>query len=70
MKAVLNPEAAIIGGGIAQTELLLDMIRERLDRKEILFPDSLGGIQVVRARFHHLAGAVGAAAWAMREKTE
>ncbi|NGQ95766.1 ROK family protein [Brevibacillus sp. SYP-B805] len=70
MKAVLNPEAVILGGGIANNDLLLRMIEERLEEKEILFPHYLGSMQVKRAELTHMAGAYGAAAWVMHTSRE
>ncbi|WP_051251104.1 ROK family protein [Paenibacillus harenae] len=63
--ALLNPEAVIIGGGVARSKMLLELVRNGLEREVILFPPSLGGIAVKEAEFGTYAGAVGAAAWAM-----
>ncbi|MFC4776281.1 ROK family protein [Paenibacillus sp. GCM10023252] len=68
--AMLNPEAVILGGGVSASERLLEMVRSRLTRETILFPAELGGVHVVRAKFEHYAGAVGAAAWALTRMEE
>ncbi|MGP4081605.1 ROK family protein [Pseudalkalibacillus sp. R45] len=64
MIASMNPEAVVIGGGVSNSSLLLDMIREKIDEKEILFPDSIGRIEIRKADFNDYGGAIGVAAWA------
>jgi glucokinase len=66
--AVLNPEAVIVGGGVARSKLLLDLVRSGLEREAILFPPALGSLEVVAAEFGEYAGAAGAAAWAMSRR--
>ncbi|WP_127490729.1 ROK family protein [Paenibacillus glycanilyticus] len=67
--AILNPGAVIIGGGVARSGFLLDLVRRGLESRVILFPSTLGGVDVVEAVFGTYAGAVGAAAWAMSRRT-
>jgi glucokinase len=70
LKAMLNPQAIIFGGGIAQSEFLLDEIEAQLRDKINLDTDSTGNIAIKKAKFNHLAGAIGAAAWAMKKSNE
>ncbi|OPA75116.1 hypothetical protein BVG16_21125 [Paenibacillus selenitireducens] len=65
LKAILNPEAVILGGGVAQSEILVQMIQEGLDQNKVLFPDSVGEIHILQSKFHDLSGAIGAGAWAI-----
>ncbi len=66
VKAILNPEAIVFGGGVAQSELLLKMIKEEVKKNnDVLFPHALGEMQIERSTFSDLSGAIGAAAWAI-----
>ncbi|KGE18732.1 ROK family protein [Paenibacillus wynnii] len=65
--AALNPEAVVIGGGVAASELLIRYIRESVEERQTLFPSHLGDITIVRAQFEHMAGAAGAASWALNQ---
>ncbi|MDN4076019.1 ROK family protein [Fictibacillus terranigra] len=67
--AILNPEAIILGGGVGQSDFLINKITDQLHHKKILFPASLGSVQIVKAHFNHLAGSIGAAAWTMDNLT-
>lgn len=67
----LNPQAVIIGGGVASAgDLLLDPIRAEIRRRTIVFSPERGGVDVLPARLGSMAGAIGAAAWAMQHVAE
>ena len=62
---LLNPEAIVIGGGVANAgAVLFDPLRRRLD--EVLSPVLAKNIQLIPARFGSEAGIVGAAYQAIR----
>jgi glucokinase len=64
---VLDPQAVIVGGGVAQAgDLLLDPIRREISARTAVFLHSSGGVEVVLGALGSDAGAIGAAAWAMR----
>jgi glucokinase len=64
----LNPEAIMVGGGIALAgDLLLQPIREEIARRTTVFSPARGGVEVVASPLGDRAGALGAATWAMRE---
>ncbi|MEH6993184.1 ROK family protein [Neobacillus drentensis] len=65
LKAILNPEAVILGGGVAQSDLLVQLIKQELEQHKVLLPDSVGEIDIIQSKFHDLSGAIGAAAWAI-----
>lgn len=63
----LNPQAVVIGGGVAKAgELLLDPIRLEIARRTTVFSPSRGGVDVLQSPLGGDAGAIGAAAWAIR----
>jgi glucokinase len=65
---VLNPEAIVVGGGIALAgEVLLAPIREEIARRTSVFTPARGGVEVLASPLGDGAGALGAAIWAMRE---
>jgi glucokinase len=65
---VLNPEAIVVGGGIALAgEVLLAPIREEIARRTTVFTPARGGVEVLASPLGDRAGALGAALWAMRE---
>jgi glucokinase len=64
---VLNPEAIVVGGGVAKAgDLLLDPIRAEITRRTVVFTPARGGVDVLRSSLDGHAGAIGAAAWSMR----
>lgn len=64
----LNPEAIVIGGGVAEAgDMLLGPIRQEIARRTVVFSPERGGVVVLQAELGPLAGAIGAAAWAMRQ---
>jgi glucokinase len=63
----LNPEAVVVGGGIAMAgELLLRPIREEIERRTVVFTPRRGGVALHLSPLGGRAGALGAAAWAMK----
>jgi glucokinase len=64
---VLDPQAVIVGGGVARAgDLLLDPIRREIAARTAVFSRTRGGVHVVPGALGSDAGAIGAAAWAMR----
>jgi glucokinase len=64
---VLNPQAIVVGGGVAKAgDLLLDPIRAEIARRTVVFTPERGGVIVVRSSLDGRAGAIGAAVWSMR----
>ena len=64
--ALLNPQALIIGGGVAESwDVLFPLLRESLSTRAPLFPDAAS--RVLRAALGRDAGCIGAALFA-REK--
>jgi glucokinase len=64
---VLNPQAIVVGGGVAKAgDLLLAPIRAEIARRTVVFKPERGGVQVVQSSLGGWAGAIGAAAWAAR----
>ncbi|HCG02225.1 MAG TPA: hypothetical protein DEV93_16985 [Chloroflexi bacterium] len=63
----LNPQAIVVGGGVAKAgELLLEPIRREIKRRTTLLSPERGGVEVLQSPLGGEAGAIGAAAWAMR----
>jgi glucokinase len=63
----LNPEAVVIGGGVAEAgDLLLQPIRDEIEKRTIVFSQARGGVEVLQSSLGSSAGALGAAVWAMR----
>lgn len=63
----LNPQAIVVGGGVAKAgDLLLEPIRREIKRRTTLLSPERGGVEVVQSPLGGEAGAIGAAAWAMR----
>ncbi|MBM7621210.1 glucokinase [Bacillus tianshenii] len=62
--ALLNPEAICFGGGVSESGLLLDLVKNKLSEENILFPEALGSVKIVKSKFDYFAGAIGVAAWA------
>lgn len=67
---ILNPVAAVIGGGVARSDLLLALIRRKLKEHALLGAGGAGAggeweFPLHRARHIELSGAAGAAAWAL-----
>ncbi|MBE0479246.1 ROK family protein [Candidatus Aerophobetes bacterium] len=61
----LDPEMVIIGGGIAKAaDLLFEGIKKELSRRVYVDPD-VSRLKIVKSEFGDIAGAVGAATWAM-----
>ena len=61
---VLNPQAIVIGGGVAKAgDLLLDPIRAEIGRRTVVFMPERGGVEVLRSSLDGQAGAIGAAVW-------
>jgi glucokinase len=64
---VLNPQAIVVGGGVAKAgDLLLAPIRAEIARRTVVFKPERGGVEVVQSSLGGWAGAIGAAAWATR----
>ena len=64
----LNPEAVVVGGGVAGAgELLLGPMREEIARRTVVFPRERGRVEVIPSPLGGRAGALGAAAWSMRQ---
>jgi glucokinase len=62
----LNPEAVVVGGGVAAAgDLLLGPMRDEIARRTVVFPPARGGVTVVQSPLGGRAGAMGAAGWAM-----
>lgn len=67
---VLNPQAVVIGGGVAKAgNLLLDPIRAEIARRTVVFMPARGGVDVLASSLDGRAGAIGAAIWAMQSAT-
>lgn len=65
---ILNPDTVVIGGGVAAAgEILFGAIESSVSRRVCVFPGGKGGVRIVPAELGEEAGAVGAAAWAMRK---
>lgn len=62
--AVLNPQAVIVGGGVASSSFIIQCITDALWQLPSLFPTDLGGVQVLEADGHAYSGALGVAVWA------
>jgi glucokinase len=68
MICMLNPQAIIVGGGLADAgDLLLAPIRAEIDRRTVVFSRERGGVEVLASPLGGQAGAMGAAAWAMQQ---
>jgi glucokinase len=64
----LNPEAIVVGGGVAEAgDLLLEPVRREIGRRTVVFSAERGGVRVIQSPLGGRAGAMGAAAWAMRQ---
>lgn len=64
---ILNPEMIILGGGIARAaDLFLGKIRKTLREKVHVGPD-VDKLRIVKGKLQDIAGAVGAAIWAMKK---
>lgn len=61
---LLNPQAVILGGGVAESAVFIRLFKEKMEASNLLFSDELGGVDIVKAELDVMAGAVGAAAWA------
>lgn len=62
----LNPQAVIVGGGVAKAgDFLLDPMRQEISRRTPVFTQERGGIAVLASPLGGRAGAMGAAAWSM-----
>jgi glucokinase len=63
---VLNPQAIVVGGGVAGAgDLLLEPMRREIAARSAVFSPARGGVEVVPGALGSDAGAIGAAAWAM-----
>jgi glucokinase len=61
---VLNPQAIVVGGGVAKAgDLLLDPIRAEIARRTVVFMPQRGGVEVLPSSLDGRAGAIGAAVW-------
>lgn len=61
---VLNPQAIVVGGGVAKAgDLLLDPIRAEIARRTVVFMPERGGVEVLPSSLDGRAGAIGAAVW-------
>ena len=58
----LNPEAVVVGGGVALAgELLLEPVRAEIARRTVVFRPERGGVDLVGSSLDGRAGAIGAA---------
>lgn len=65
---VLNPDTVVIGGGVAQAgEMLFRAIENAVNQRVCIFGGGRGLVRIVPAELGREAGAIGAAAWAMRQ---
>ncbi len=65
---MLNPEAVIVGGGVASAgDLLLEPMRAEIERRTVVFSPERGGIQVLASPLGNAAGSLGAATWAAQQ---
>lgn len=63
---VLNPDAIVVGGGVAAArDLLFTPLRAELARRTVVFTPERGGAPVLPSPLGGDAGALGAAAWAV-----
>ena len=68
---VLNPQAVVVGGGIAKAgELLLAPMRAEIERRTVVFTPERGGVAVLASPLGGSAGAMGAAGWSMKLPSE
>jgi glucokinase len=71
---VLNPQAIVVGGGVAKAgDLLLDPIRAEIARRTVVFMSERGGVEVLPSSLDGRAGAIGAAVWSqvhLKEKVD
>lgn len=68
---MFNPELVVIGGGVAKAgRLLFEPIRRVADIRSSLLIEPMGGARIVPAELGEDAGAIGAAAWAMRKTSQ
>lgn len=66
---VLNPQAIVVGGGVAKAgDLLLDPMRAEIARRTVVFTPHRGGVDVVPSALDGRAGAIGAAVWSMQSR--
>jgi glucokinase len=70
IRALINPEALILGGGVGQSQTLFRFLKAECVFEEILFPGSLGSVEVKKAALSQWAGAIGAAIWASDKSKE
>ncbi|HEX6508131.1 MAG TPA: ROK family protein [Chloroflexota bacterium] len=65
----LNPQAGVIGGGVAKAgDLLLAPVREEIARRTVVFSPERGAVEVLQSPLGGQAGAIGAAVWAMQAR--
>lgn len=65
---ILNPMAIVVGGGLSGAgELLLAPIRREIEARTSVFSSERGGVEVIQSPLAGEAGAIGSAAWAMRQ---
>jgi len=63
----LNPDTIVIGGGVAKAgNILFQAIENSVDRHVCILPGGRGSVRIVPAGLGGDAGAIGAAAWAMK----
>ena len=67
--AILNPDLVIIGGGVAKAgRLIMEPITRCAMIRSSIFREPGGGAQIVPAELGVDAGAIGAAAWAIKKR--
>lgn len=65
---ILNPDTVVIGGGVAKAgERLFKAIDDAVSRRVCILPGGRGAVRIVPAELGEEAGAIGAAAWAMKK---
>jgi glucokinase len=63
----LNPRAIVVGGGVSRAgNLLLDPLRDEIERRTAVLSAERGGVKVIGSPLSGWAGAIGSAVWAAK----
>jgi glucokinase len=63
----LNPRAIVVGGGVSRAgDLLLDPLRDEIERRTAVLSAERGGVEVIGSPLSGWAGAIGSAVWAAK----